>query len=65
MLRKDEAALFELANGFSIRHNRSDQKSLYDKEIWLDWAFHVYLATVRAVTQIMRRHAEGEEEAAA
>jgi hypothetical protein len=53
-ISKDEAALFELANGFAIRHNNRGQKIDYDAELWLDWMFHVYLATVQAVVGLRR-----------
>ena len=56
MLSKDENDLFELANRFAIRHyDRETQKSDYDKAIWLDQAFHVFLATNRAVLRVRAR----------
>ncbi|MFN0153445.1 MAG: hypothetical protein ACKVUT_03620 [Gaiella sp.] len=60
-LSKDERALFELANGFAIRHNNREQARLYDDEIWLRWAFYVYLATIHAVLRLRaRQRADGE-----
>jgi len=38
MLPKDERELFNLANGFAIRHNTRDQRKDYDDAIWLSWA---------------------------
>jgi len=32
---KDERELFNLANGFAIRHNTRDQRKDYDDAIWL------------------------------
>lgn len=55
LLSKDERDLFRIANEFAIRHNRPGQKRDYDKPIWLDWIFHVYLATIRAVIQVRDR----------
>jgi hypothetical protein len=55
LLAKDERDLFRVANEFAIRHNRPDQKRYYDKPVWLDWMFHTYLATIRAVIQIRDR----------
>jgi hypothetical protein len=49
LLRKDEGDLFRIANSFAIRHNGPDQQRDYAKEPWLDWIFHVYLATIRVV----------------
>ena len=55
LLRKDEAALFEIANKFALRHYNREQKNDYDKPIWLDWAFHVFLSTIRAVVRVRDR----------
>jgi hypothetical protein len=55
LVRKDEGALFQIANGFAIRHNDRQQKADYDSEVWLDWIFHVYLATVHLVVGIRDR----------
>jgi hypothetical protein len=49
LLRADERDLFQIANGFAIRHNDPAQRRAYDTEIWLEWIFHVYLATIRTV----------------
>lgn len=66
MLNKDEGALFDLANNFALRHYGRDQKGDYDKDIWLDWAFHIYLATIRAVLAVLKRQeTEAEAEDAA
>lgn len=62
MLSKDEGALFQLANGFAIRHNNRDQRKDYDDAIWLSWAFYVYLATIHAVLRLKERD---EQQAAA
>jgi hypothetical protein len=42
---KDESAIFDLANNFSIRHHNPSQKTNYDPVIWYSWIFHFYLAT--------------------
>jgi hypothetical protein len=55
MLPKDERELFNLANGFSIRHNNREQRNDYDDAIWLSWAFYVYLATIHAVLRLKDR----------
>lgn len=51
--KKDEAALFEIANSFSIRHHNPEQKSNYDKAIWYSWIFHFYLATYHAAIRLL------------
>lgn len=52
MLTADEKALFNIANGFAIRHNNRDQRGDYDRVTWLRWAFYVYLATIHAVLRM-------------
>jgi hypothetical protein len=54
-LSKDESELFRLANGFAIRHNNREQLGLYDDQIWLRWAFYVYLATIHATLRLQAR----------
>jgi hypothetical protein len=46
---RDEADLFQIANGFGIRHHRGDQKTSFDPAIWYPWVFQYYLATIHAV----------------
>ncbi|MDG2528193.1 hypothetical protein [Caulobacter endophyticus] len=53
--RKDEAALFDIANNFSIRHHKPEQKSDYDPAIWLSWMFYFYLATIHAVVRMIEK----------
>ncbi len=53
--RKDEAALFEIANNFAIRHHDPKQKRDYDETIWYSWIFHFYLATYHAVIRLLKR----------
>lgn len=55
ILRDDTQALFHIANGFNIRHNKRDQKRGYDSDVWLDWMFYVYLATARAIIKTLDR----------
>ncbi|TFE19432.1 hypothetical protein [Cohnella luojiensis] len=53
--KKDENALFEIANNFSLRHHNPNQKSNYDKNIWYSWMFHFYLATYHAVIRSIKK----------
>ncbi len=57
--RKDEAALFDIANNFAIRHHDPNQKRDYDEAIWYSWIFHFYLATYHAVIRLLKRGASG------
>ena len=43
--RKDEGALFTIANTFDLRHRGVDQRSDY-RDPWLDWIFWWYLSTL-------------------
>jgi hypothetical protein len=52
---KDEAALFDIANNFAIRHHNPNQKSNYDRTIWYAWIFHFYLAAYHASIRLLIR----------
>ena len=54
--KKDEAAIFEIANKFAVRHHNPDQKTGYDQDIWYSWMFHFYLATYHAAIRLLKRH---------
>lgn len=54
--RKDEGALFSLANEFAIRHQRRGQHGDYDPA-FLDWIFWWYLATIELTDRILARDA--------
>jgi hypothetical protein len=54
--KKDESAIFELANNFDIRHHNPKQKGNYDQPIWYSWMFHFYLATYHAAIRLLIRH---------
>lgn len=55
MPTKDEAALFEIANKFWIRHNKPHERREYDHEAWWSWLFYVYLASIALVTHLSSR----------
>lgn len=46
--KKDDQALFDIANNFGIRHMNSKQKDDYDP-VWLSWMFYFYLSTIHTV----------------
>jgi len=54
LLKKDEAALFLIANKFDIRHRGANQQNEYPVE-YLDWLFYWYLATVDLTQRISQR----------
>lgn len=54
--RKDEGALFHIANGFAIRHQDAKQLGAYDP-MFLDWVFWYYLATVELTDRLLARPA--------
>lgn len=61
--RKDEGALFQIANEFGIRHHNPAQKIDYDQAIWLSWMFYFYLATIHAVVRMIEKIDAGREQA--
>ncbi len=56
---KDEGYLFDIANKFGIRHHNREQKTKYDRGIWLDWIFYAYLNAIALAMRILAR-AEGD-----
>jgi hypothetical protein len=54
LLRRDEGALFQIANNFSVRHQNADQRADYAEE-YLDWLFWWYAATVELTESLIRR----------
>lgn len=52
VLSKDESDLFMIANKFSIRHHRDDQKSDYSDD-FVEWLFHLYLSTVHLMLRLV------------
>lgn len=57
LFKKDEGALFQLANEFDVRHRKVDQKKHYDP-VFLDWIFWWYLATIELTDRIIARQSE-------
>jgi len=54
LMRKDEGALFEIANRFAVRHRNDAQQADYD-QAFLDWVFWWYLATIELTDRILAR----------
>ena len=55
LTRKDESALFEIANNFGIRHHNPRQHTNYDTKIWYRWMFYFYLSTLHAALRMIDR----------
>lgn len=58
---KDDSAIFEIANNFSVRHHNPKQKTKYDKNIWYSWMFHFYLATYHATIRLLIKKEKGQK----
>lgn len=57
LFRKDEGALFQIANEFDVRHRSESQKGDYDP-IFLDWIFWWYLGTIELTDRILAKHSQ-------
>lgn len=57
LLKKDEGALFHVANEFDVRHRDKSQQSEYDP-VFLDWLFWWYLATVELTDRLVARQVD-------
>lgn len=51
---KDDNDLFNIINGFDIRHHNRAQQSNYDKEIWYEWMFYTFLASINTLIKIQK-----------
>ncbi len=56
--RKDEGALFQIANKFALRHQSASQKDDYDPA-FLDWVFWWYLGTIELTDRLLARQTAG------
>jgi len=50
--KNDDSDLFNLINNFDIRHHNQAQKGEYDKDIWYDWMFYTFLASIHVLFEI-------------
>jgi hypothetical protein len=46
LFTEDDKNLRNIMNNFNIRHQNRSQHSDYDKDIWYDWVFYTFLASV-------------------
>jgi hypothetical protein len=56
LVKKDEGALFDIANNFALRHQDLQQQRDYDPA-FLDWIFWWYLATIELSDHLLARPA--------
>jgi hypothetical protein len=61
LAQRDEADIFEIANKFGIRHQRADQKTNYNQDLYLEWIFYWYVATVHLTDKILSQTGEAAE----
>jgi hypothetical protein len=54
-IHKDEADLFQIANGFNLRHRNAQQQTHYDPAIFLPWLFYSFLAAVQGAFKLRER----------
>lgn len=54
LVKKDEGALFDIANNFALRHQDLKQQRDYDPA-FLDWIFWWYLATIELTDNLLTR----------
>lgn len=50
--KSDENDLFNIANNFGIRHHNQKQKMDYDSNLFHEWVFHSFLATIILILKI-------------
>lgn len=61
MFRRDEDALYEIANKYWIRHNKPEERRDYNHDAWWDWIFHLYLSSIRLVQRLGAANAADEQ----
>lgn len=61
LFRRDEGALFQIANEFDVRHRSESQKGEYDP-VFLDWIFWWYLGTIELTDRILARQPDTGDE---
>ena len=57
----DEKDLFNLVNNFGVRHHNNKQKTGYDAELWFNWMFYFFLATIHVVLRKQQQVVESSK----
>ena len=52
--KKDDSALFQIANNFAIRHHNASQSNDYNKVVWYSWMFYFYLSSIHAILRFIK-----------
>lgn len=52
MPKKDDGALFNILNNFSIRHHQKEQKSEYSTEEWYEFMFYLFQASINVLIKL-------------
>jgi hypothetical protein len=52
MPKKDDGALFNILNNFSIRHHERIQKSDYSTEEWYEFMFYLFQASIKVLIKL-------------
>lgn len=56
MPKHDDSDLFHIINRFSIRHHNRLQKSDYTTDVWYDFLFYFFLATIQVLLRLEARN---------
>lgn len=48
--------IFDIVNGYNIRHNNAKQKTDYSKQIWYDWMMQYYTSTIITYYRLKKEH---------
>ena len=49
---KDDGDLFRIMNEFNLRHKNRKQHSEYNEEVWYEWFFYTFLASVHVLLKL-------------
>lgn len=61
---KDDDALFTILNKFDIRHHNQSQMKEYAKDVWYDYFFYTFLASVFTLIKLKNKPAQVTESGA-